>query len=288
MAVIDPEGLFNGDRLRRCSNAAQLHWPRLFLASDGFARLEINYACIIGKAYATFNPVPSETELPSFLEEYVKNHLLFMYEADGRICGQWDTRRELLPRYKTAQDRRSPIPPEPAFSDWEKAYRSGNKVFPKSLGNFSESFLHGVGVGVGKNTCASHTDARLGGSLSIDNPPFGTTEPDGVVSTETAHRAKPSREFTAEQDRWFTTWWIEYWRRVAKKRAREAFRKQVRTEGRFQQVMAATRAQKPEMLTREESKQPHGATWLNDERWEDETTSVAPSKAQDDYPELPS
>ena len=41
MAIIDREGLFGGDRLRRCSNAAQLHWPRLFLAADGFARLEI-------------------------------------------------------------------------------------------------------------------------------------------------------------------------------------------------------------------------------------------------------
>jgi len=50
-------------------------WARLFLASDGFARLEINYARIIGKAYATFNPVPSETELQSFLQEYTKKQL---------------------------------------------------------------------------------------------------------------------------------------------------------------------------------------------------------------------
>jgi hypothetical protein len=42
VAIIDPEGLFGGDRLRRCSNVAQLHWPRLFLGSDGFARLENN------------------------------------------------------------------------------------------------------------------------------------------------------------------------------------------------------------------------------------------------------
>lgn len=46
MAIIDPEGLFSGDRLRRCSNLAQLHWPRLYLAANGFARLEINFAKI--------------------------------------------------------------------------------------------------------------------------------------------------------------------------------------------------------------------------------------------------
>ena len=106
MAIINPEGFFNGDRLRRCSNAAQLHWPRLFLASDGFARLEINYARIIGRAYATFNPIPTEDELLVFIREYSQNHLLFLYQVGGQTWGQWDTQSEFLPRYKTAQDRR--------------------------------------------------------------------------------------------------------------------------------------------------------------------------------------
>jgi hypothetical protein len=91
---------------------------------------------------------------------------------------------------------------------------------------------------------------------------------------------------TQEQERWFTTWWKDYWLRKAKKDAREAFRKHVKTEGRFEQVMGATRAQKPEMLTREPSKRPHGATWLNGERWEDEIVSSRPAAAADDYPEF--
>jgi hypothetical protein len=74
-------------RIRRCSNAAQLHWPRLFLASDGFARLEINYARIIG-----FN----------------KNWPLFLYVFDRQLWGQWDTGKEFLQRYKTRADRRNP------------------------------------------------------------------------------------------------------------------------------------------------------------------------------------
>jgi hypothetical protein len=135
-------------------------------------------------------------------------------------------------------------------------------------------------------TCASNRDARVDDSRSsVDDPPFGTTEPDASAPAETAHRAKPSRELTAEQDRWFTTWWAEYWLHKAKKAAREAFQKHVRTEERFRQVMAATHAQKPEELTKEPSKRPHGATWLNGERWEDETASQAPAMAQDDYPD---
>lgn len=290
MAVIDPGGLFGGDRLRRCSNAAQLHWPRLFLASDGFARVEINYARIIGRAYPTFNPVPSEAELEAWLQEYVKNYLLFLYEVDGQLWGQWDTPNALLPRYKTAADRRSPIPPDTAFSQWKRSYREDNRAFPKCFGNISAAFLHGVGagegVGVGKDICAS-AHARLSGSMpSIDNPPFGITESQARFPAEVTPVAKLFQGMTPEQKRWFTAWWAEYWLHKAKKAAQAAFQRHVKTEERFQQVMAATRAQKPEMLAREPSKRPHGATWLNGERWEDEITAAAPTTGQDDYPEL--
>jgi hypothetical protein len=289
MAIIDPEGLFNGDRLRRCSNVAQLHWPRLFLASDGFARLEINYARIIGRAYTSFDLVPPEGELQACLQEYARNSLLFVYEVAGQLWGQWDTRKELLPRYKTAADRRSPIPPEPAFTEWKRHYREENKAFPKCFGNLSESFLHGVGVGVGvgvgKTICASPIgDSRVGALSSIDDPPFETTEHGALFPVEKSARMKPTkrpsvRDLTPDQERWFAAWWPAYWLRKSKKGAREAFRKHVQNEERFQQVMAATRAQSSEMLSREESKRPYGSTWLNGERWEDEASVTQPQQA---------
>jgi hypothetical protein len=297
MAIIDPEGLFGGDRLRRCSNLAQLHWPRLFLASNGFARIEINYARIIGRAYPTFNPIPSETELQAWIQEYVRNHLLFIYEAGGQLWGQWDTRSELLPRFKKATDRRSPKPPEPAFAEWKLQYRIQNTALPKCLGNISETLQHGVGGGVGvgggKNICASD-DACVSGLLpSVDNPPFETTEPGALfpVDTPVPENRKPRQsaaDLSPDQERWFALWWPEYWRPVAKKPARSAFRKHIRTEARFQQIMAATRAQMPEMLSRPKDKRPYPATWLNEERWEDEIESAAGGAPQDDYPELES
>jgi len=289
VAIIDPEGLFGGDRLRRCSNAAQLHWPRLFLASDGFARLEINYARIIGRAYPTFNPVPSDAELQACLQEYAKNYLLFLYEVGGQLWGQWDTRAELLPRYKTAADRRSPIPPEPAFTRWKPCYREDNKPFPKCFGSISETLQYGVGVGGGKNTCASD-DARVSGLLpSIDNPPFGTTKPDVVLEAEPDRQKKPNPAdgFEDVQRSWFEQWWVVYWRKRDRKKAWLAFKKQVRTQTRFDQVMKATAAQAPEMFSKDEQYRPYGTTWLNGERWEDETTAVPPAAAQDDYPEFP-
>lgn len=292
MSVIDPEGLFGGDRLRRCSNAAQLHWPRLFLVSDGFARLEINYARIVGRAYPTFNPVPQEAELEAWVQEYAKNYLLFLYEVAGQLWGQWDSRPELLPRYKTAVDRRSPFPPEPAFTQWKRRYREEQKAFPKCFGNISETFLHGVGVGggvgIGKNICASpEGNARVGDLPPVNDPPFGAMEPDALFTGAPAKRTKSVREMTPEQEKWFTLWWSEYWLHKAKEKARVAFEKHVNTQKRFIQILIATRKQKPEMLTSEPRHRPHGATWLNGKRWEDEVSHPTPAADHYDYPELP-
>jgi hypothetical protein len=285
MSIIDADGFFSGDRLRRCSNAAQLHWPRLFLASDGFGRLELNYHKIVARAYATFDPVPSEHELRGFLTEYAKNYLLFIYGSDGQVWGQWDTPAEFLPRYKTSIDKRSPIPPETAFSEWKKRYRAETKSLPKCFGNIPEGFLCGkglVGYGVGKelveNTCASD-DARVRDQPSID-PPFTTTEPDGMFSEQDlpVNPQAERRRVQRQQDLWFEQWWAVYWLKKSRKRAREAFGKHVRTEALFQQVMAATKAQSPEMLSREPKHRPHGATWLNGARWEDEAAPEATPK----------
>ncbi len=178
--VIDPDGLFGGDRLRHCSNVTQLHWPRFFLASDGFGRLEVNYARIVGRAYATFNPIPSETEVGTWLHEYAAKWLLFLYAVDSMVWGQWDTRPEFLPRYKTAADRRSPPPPEKQFSDWKNSYRQqerrqlvDSKSFPKFFGNFSETRWEGGG-GRGRGMGATQRTAtqllKLLKPQTVDTP----------------------------------------------------------------------------------------------------------------------
>lgn len=104
-----------------------------------------------------------------------------------------------------------------------------------------------------KHTCASD-DARAGALFPVE-------------------AVQPNRKspLSPEQEVWFAQWWPEYWRHVSKKDARAAFGRHVRTAARFEQVMAATRAQRAEMLSRPENKRPHAATWLNGERWEDET-----------------
>jgi len=268
MSVIDPSGMFNGDRLRCCSNAAQLHWPRLFLASDGFGRLEINYARIVGKAYPTFNPIPSETELQSFIQEYARHFLLFLYEFGGQVWGQWDTRNDLLPRYKTAADRRSPIPPEPAYGNWKQRYRAEPKSFPKSFGNISATFLHGVGVGTGE-----------GEGLKACSP-SGEQSPDlPHVATPTAQAPVKIRNWgTEEKEAAFEEFWKSWPRKLKKVPAKKAFLKHAHSPETAAKIVQAAKEQIPLLTENGLRYCPYGASWLNDSRFEDESLdTLAPT-----------
>ena len=141
MAIIDANGLFNGDRLRQCSTMARLYWPYLYLASNGYARLEINFPKLVTTVFGTFNPLPKQTELEQYILEYRDAHLLFLYEAGGQLWGQWDTPAELLKRYKTSEDRRSPEPLQDQFQEWISGYRNQKQMSPA----ISDDFRKAVG-----------------------------------------------------------------------------------------------------------------------------------------------
>ena len=109
-------------------------------------------------------------------------------------------------------------------------------------------------------------------------PGFCASSDAPVSESALAKIARPGDD----RESWFDAWWPNYWRKVAKQDAQKAFKKHVRTEELFQQVMAATRTQTPMMMAREPDKRPHGATWINGARWNDEPSQparVGPQKA---------
>ena len=139
MAIINPEGIFGGDRISRCSDEAQLHWPRLFIASNTFARLELDYHRIIDSVYRNFRSKPTEERLSSWLDEYNRNFLLFIYEApNGALWGQWLTDKAYLSKYQTAADRRSPAPDEYALEMYRQDYISTKKRKSLRINGFLE------------------------------------------------------------------------------------------------------------------------------------------------------
>jgi len=108
---IDPKGLFEGKRLRACSDEAQDRWPRIFYCSNGYGRLELDYQVIVRKAFMGYQEPPSEAEFWSWIRDYYENHLCVVYAHESALWLAWDTPKKNLPQYKTAADKASPAPP---------------------------------------------------------------------------------------------------------------------------------------------------------------------------------
>lgn len=141
MAIIDPDGLFNGDRMRKLSVMARLYWPYFLLASNGYGRLEINYHRIAGIAFRTFDPAPPEPEVNAYLKEYAHANLLFLYMRGGEMWGQFDVPERLLDKYKKASCKRSPEPPEKEYSEWKDKYQAEKKALAGIAETLPESYL---------------------------------------------------------------------------------------------------------------------------------------------------
>ena len=137
-----------------------------------------------------------------------------------------------------------------------------------------------------QNHCASG-DAR-GSDSSDHEPETPPTDTLFAMPVTSPLPKKSGRGLTRQQEHWFKDWWPIYWLHKSKKPAEVAFGKHVTTEDRFQLVMSATRAQAAEMFQRETGKRPYGASWLNDERWEDPADSPAAASCLSTYPKYES
>ncbi len=169
MPIIDPDGLFEGERLAQCSDTAQLYWQRLFVAANGYARLELSYASILSKVFRHFKNPPTEEQLWSIFEELAENYLAILYESDGVWWAQFVTSNKYLPRYKTIRDEQSPEPPDElverarsGYLAWKRAKSFRHQRFQKFAETFEISpeisdgeekrgvgVVVGIGVGVG-------------------------------------------------------------------------------------------------------------------------------------------
>jgi hypothetical protein len=165
MPVIDPYGLFQGQRLAACSDMAQLYWPRLYCAANNCARLELHLSSIISQCFRSFNNPPTESAIWSIFDEYAHNYLALVYRADGRLWVQFMTEEKYLKRHKSQDDQRSPAPPQRDLDEYKNRYREWKKrqaqaepvqsfenlseIFQNSFPNFSTEVCQGIGDGDG-------------------------------------------------------------------------------------------------------------------------------------------
>ena len=261
MAIIDQEGLFKGKRLRKCSAPARWRWPYLFLLSNGYARIELDYECLADEFSSFRESAPTPDELRETFGEFRANHLLYLYKVNDQQWGQWDTRRSLLKEYKTAADKGSPAPPEPEYRRWlieqhgndwiefhwnkDLAHGAPDTDSPKTLPNVDQTLPKvfkqieevpcgvgggvgvgsGVGEGVGKESKPlAHSANELGGDVSPDVPLHGKNEPSGPPSK---NAPSDKRASTAKRSMLALGIYNRYPRKVAKDAALKAIDKAI-------------------------------------------------------------
>ncbi len=198
--IIKEDGLFNGKRLRACSDQARLYFPYYLVASNTLARLELDISVIRARCFVEWGSPPTPKEIIGHFEEYEKAGLCVSYEANGSTWVQWDVPKGCLPRHKKADDERSPAPPEQVIE---------NKAFQKSAQSCESlrGSARGVGVGVG-----------VGVGIGVGKP------------TPTASAGGQE----------FEEFWSVWPRKIAKKDAAKAFRQLNSTElGRLQSNLPA-------------------------------------------------
>lgn len=165
MAIIDPDGLFAGERLAACSDIAQLYWPRLFLAANTCGRLELSYKSIVSRIFANFHKIPEPLGIWQIFKEYEANFLAVLYQTDSGIwwC-EFATSEKFLPKYKKRRDELSPAPSSElmekhrqGYIAWKKSKSFNNEQFQKFPENSTRG---GVGIGVGIGVVPSNEGTK--------------------------------------------------------------------------------------------------------------------------------
>lgn len=143
MPIFDAKGMLKGKRLRKIRPLAHALWPFIFSqASDVLARLELDYELIAHElghldhlfyalneidesapcgVYGDQYRMDAETVLGEVFKDYIQARLCLVYEHKGIEWVVFDKPNKLRLDYLTVQDKDSPAPPEPEFTDWLKS-----------------------------------------------------------------------------------------------------------------------------------------------------------------------
>jgi len=190
--LLDEYGIFEGERIGRCSMKAQLYYPRFIMGANRLGRIRIDYHLLAGTICANFKQEdrPSEVELMGYVREYHLHRLLFIYQVENQLWGQFDVIKGTYGKWETKADKRSPAPPDKEFIKWvDENRRNSSKVskiaappastaelpfgdsqktsevFPQNFQSSSEEIPHAVAVAF------SHSSMQLTDAVAVTEIP---------------------------------------------------------------------------------------------------------------------
>lgn len=300
MAYIDPDGMFGGDRMAMLSDSAKMAWSWFWCAGNTVGRVELNYREFTKTVFRQFKKPPTEQQFWDWVAEFHESYLMFVYQVNGQVWGQWYVTDKYLPTYKTVNDKKTPAPVSSDILEWQEKYNklklsliSGkcrvlniSKNFQKVLDipenlETSEEFHMGVErrgeieerSGEEENPCAA------------DAAP-GPADPPSLLPDSPEKKRPLKAWFDQQHERWYTN---AYWRHIGKSESRKAFEKRVciivdrdglgyNVAVQFLIDAAVDDRRRFEPTEDWEWRQNmHPATWLNQERWRDEAKARDPT-----------
>lgn len=195
--LLDEYGIFEGERIGRCSMKAQLYYPRFIMGANRLGRIRIDYHLLAGTICANFKPEdrPSEAELMGYVREYHQHRLLFIYQVENQLWGQFDVIKGTYGKWETKADKRSPSPPRDEYARWiDENRRNSSKtsriaappgvtpdlpfensgktseVLPQNFQSSSEEIPHAVAVAF------SHSSMQLTDAVTVTEKPARARE----------------------------------------------------------------------------------------------------------------
>jgi hypothetical protein len=215
--IIREKGLLDGKRLRKCSSRARLFWPWLYALSNGYVRLELDFELLSERLVSFKEDAPTAEELEKwFRDDYAKNNLIFIYETNGQLWGQWDTAAKDTKDYKTAGDKESPPPPEEDYlrwlcerhgEDWLDFHWNQRELakglpadFAKLLQNVYKDFAVGVGKGKGFGFGSGQGERTVTSSTSASRSSSVERNDENSKSKSTS-KAKPPEVEAEDNDK---------------------------------------------------------------------------------------
>jgi hypothetical protein len=84
------------------------------------------------------------------------------------------------------------------------------------------------------------------------------------------HCGEDTDKVYVPESAWFQEFWVLFPRKVARKAAEKAWKKAATSEAVKDAIMAGLERQLPALRPKDRQFVPHAATWLNQERWNDE------------------
>lgn len=289
MAYIDPEGMCGGDRMAMLSDSAKMAWPWFWCASNTVGRVELNYRDFVKTAFRQFKKPPTEQQFWEWVAEFHESYLMFVYEINGQAWGQWWVSEKYLPTYKAVSDKRTPAPTVRDMMDWQEQYAalkisliSGkcrilnvSKILTKVLPPTDDP----KEFPLGEERSGKIEERSDEENLSPASAGAGDT-PSQESLLPNEGKKRPQKHWYEEQhDRWYPGFWHRTGKLDSRKAHEKAINRIVDREGCAYNAAAAFLVAQV-ALDRERFEHTEAwnwrvkmnpATWLNGERWNDET-----------------